>query len=175
MGLFVRSIRSIFIMLTACILANCASIHTTHDLQLQQKCHQLKGEMVSSLACPTSMEQRDGEFCLVAEKTQFTAKAPSLDMIFFNGCTAGVADYDAVFFESCYTHDLCYHHEPVTNGKTKTQCDFEFYQNMKQQCENRDDQKRCLIMAKLFFEGVEHFGEQSWNCSNTLNSELIIR
>ena len=97
----------------------------------------------------------------------------NLRVCFFYGCTAGIADYDAVFFDECLTHDMCYHHEPATNGKLKSQCDANFYQSMKLKCDRREDKKRCLVMAKLFYEGVEHFGDKSWQCSDLVNDDLL--
>ncbi|NVK25148.1 MAG: hypothetical protein HWE10_09490 [Gammaproteobacteria bacterium] len=146
------------------LLSACTAAPISHQQQLKNTCKNKGGDIVTELTCPTSQEVRDGEFCLL--------KNSANEMVFFNGCTAGIADYDAVFFNQCLAHDLCYHHEPATNGKSKNTCDQEFYQAMEKHCEKRSDTKRCLLMAKLFYEGVEHFGESSWQCSNLSNKEL---
>lgn len=130
-----------------------------HDAQLQRACDFYQGQMVDQIICPTTKVKREGAFCKVNGSNE--------PLVFFNGCTAGFGNYEDVFFSACLQHDLCYHHEPVTSGKNKAQCDDEFYQQMKNLCLlEKDNSKRCRAAAKVFYKGVKGFGENSWQCSN---------
>lgn len=124
---------------------------------LQEKCSafdEQKAEIVRTINCPQSGEVREGRYCSFKKAEK---------LVFFNGCTGISGEYADFFFESCFDHDLCYHHEPSFSGKTKEDCDNAFYADMKLKC---GDDKSCKVRAYTFYLAVKSFGEKSWECSN---------
>ena len=126
------------------------------SMQLVSSCIVDGGRIVSSLTCPTSGRERDGYFCKLD------------DGRFYNGCTASVAGYGETFFEACKTHDHCYHHEPISTGRSKEECDDQLYIDMLSICESTDESFTCELMAAAFYQAVDKFGDNSWQCSDTL-------
>lgn len=123
---------------------------------LKISCHKNGGKIVNQYKCPISKKNREGQFCLIKIGE------------FYNGCTGLDSGYGEIFFEACRTHDYCYHHEPITTGKMKTTCDFEFLDNLLAICDKRPDLRVCRLAAKGIYKAVDYFGNSSWGCSNTI-------
>ncbi|ESO88230.1 hypothetical protein LOTGIDRAFT_165658 [Lottia gigantea] len=75
---------------------------------------------------------------------------------FSNGCSTpfnGPLFYKTSFTPACDRHDVCYKCG-VTYGKTRSQCDKHFHQNMKTICRRRYSgfkTIRCKIAAKIYY------------------------
>lgn len=125
------------------------------EFLLERACHADGGQIVESLTCPQSKVERVGGFCILENNS------------FYNGCSASIGGYGDIFFAACRVHDFCYHHEPASYGKQKSTCDKEFYQNMQEICQNRNDLNYCYYYANLFYYAVDKRGQKSWDCSNS--------
>lgn len=127
---------------------------------LRDFCATHGGEIVTQWTCPTSGVKREDRFCRLLSAT-------GVPMV-VNGCTGGSGEFSDLLFESCVLHDLCYHHEPNSNGKSKAHCDSAFYRNSMAICKNIQDQEyreRCEGTAGAFYMAVRMFGKNSWQCS----------
>jgi len=69
------------------------------------------------------------------------------------------------FGKCCESHDFCY----PTCLKPKAVCDFEFYQCMACSCygsyDNAFTEEFCLLIACLYYQGVDHFGCSAYAAS----------
>ncbi len=124
---------------------------------LQKDCAHRGGKMISSWACPSVDWLREGPFCEIKDRN-------GVSMV-FNGCDVNIAGYGEIFYSACVEHDLCYHHEPVTSGRDKFQCDIRLYGDMMAICRQSHSPRRCEFMAHVYYEGVKLGGERSWSCS----------
>jgi hypothetical protein len=132
---------------------------TLHQIQLRSFCASKKGELRNEWRCPQTPERiRQGQFCFFKDEKD--------QLLVTNGCTGAskTGEYGALFINACIEHDLCYHHEPIESGLDKIDCDQQFYSRLKTVC-RKVDSKRCLAVAKAFYEAVENKGESSWRCS----------
>lgn len=130
---------------------------STNDVYLEQLCTKQGGEIVSGWTCPHSGRQRSGFYCRVKNSR-------GAEQV-YNGCTGTVGSVGQQFFPACVLHDLCYHNEPGVSGKSKTDCDQEFYENMKKICRSTSNSYSCQSLAWTFFQTVARVGNASWNCS----------
>ena len=67
------------------------------------------------------------------------------------------------FSASCRTHDRCY--EVCDGTKTRRECDFEFYEDLKQACReglSGFQYRLCKKKAKLYRYSVEKFGGEQY-------------
>lgn len=125
---------------------------------LVQKCNEMNGELVNKWTCPASGRRRSGDMCHALDENNVS--------MYFDGCSGSFDNYGDVFFNACVTHDLCYHHEPASNGLTKIECDNQFYYNMENICKmTRAGDQPCLKAAQAFYSAVAIFGGTSWMCS----------
>lgn len=136
---------------------------------LKKKCHDVGGKMVSQFTCPQSGTTRYNSECIISDVDG--------NMIFFDGCSGTIGNYDVVFYKACVHHDLCYHHEPSTSGLDKRDCDSQFYWEMRAICKKeRANNPACIDAARLFYNAVDLFGLSSWTCSkqvaNYRNSDV---
>ncbi|VDI13923.1 Hypothetical predicted protein [Mytilus galloprovincialis] len=85
---------------------------------------------------------------------------------YINGCSLPFHMpffYKQKFTPSCNLHDMCYKCV-IHFGKTKADCDSEFYQNMKTACNSLSkrfllpDHAACKASALTFYESVKGFG-----------------
>ncbi|AZZ38180.1 hypothetical protein CIK05_15685 [Bdellovibrio sp. qaytius] len=128
------------------------------DQQLTDYCLQTGGEIVSQWTCPANGALHSGETC---KQTNTSGQ-----VMYFNGCSAPEGKYKTLFFKACIIHDLCYHHEPQTNGKSKTDCDDQFLANMKQTCKVTNPfNLECGIVAQTFYAAVNTAGDSAFACS----------
>ncbi len=128
------------------------------DQQLVEYCTLTGGEIVSEWTCPATGSVKMGEAC----KQKNAAGQP----MYFNGCSAPEGRYKTLFFKACVIHDLCYHHEPATNNKSKADCDNQFLTNMKKICKTTNPfSLECGIVAQTFYAAVDNAGDAAFTCS----------
>ncbi len=126
-------------------------------LLLFDLCDRQGGKIVENWTCPNSGKVRSGYFCHVQNKD-------GQEQI-YNGCTNSIGGGGTKFFQACVIHDLCYHNEPRVSGRTKEQCDQNFYHQMKTICDQDQDSGNCKALAWTFYQAVSHFGSSSWSCA----------
>lgn len=128
------------------------------DQQLVDYCLQTGGEVVQQWTCPATGNIRTGEVC---------KQSNSLGQVmYFNGCSAPEGKYKTLFFRACIIHDLCYHHEPTTNNKSKLNCDDQFLANMKKICKTTGVLNfECGLVAQTFYAAVVKGGDAAFSCS----------
>lgn len=128
------------------------------DPQLIQYCTQTGGEVVQQWTCPATGAVRNGETC--------KQKNAQGQVMYFNGCSAPEGKYKNLFFKACIIHDLCYHHEPQTNGKSKIDCDNQFLADMKRICKVTNPfSLECGVVAQTFYSAVANAGDSAFTCS----------
>lgn len=125
--------------------------------QLKEYCSKIGGEIIREWKCPNTLDLRKGEFC--RQKNDLGQE------LVFNGCSAPDGKYKEVFFKACIIHDLCYHHEPVTTGKSKQECDDDFLANMKKVCQQTGGGGSCQFTAQAYYLAVTKGGETAFWCS----------
>lgn len=128
------------------------------DQQLADYCSQTGGEVVPGWTCPATGVVKNGNIC---KRNNYAGQT-----MYFNGCSAPDGKYKTLFFKACIIHDLCYHHEPQTNGKSKIDCDNQFLANMKKICRTTNPFSfECGAAAQTFYAAVESAGEAAFMCS----------
>lgn len=128
------------------------------DQQLVDYCLQTGGEVVQQWTCPATGSIRTGEAC---KQTNSLGQ-----VMYFNGCSAPEGKYKTLFFRACIIHDLCYHHEPTTNNKSKSNCDDQFLANMKKICKTTGILNfECGLVAQTFYTAVVKGGDVAFSCS----------
>lgn len=134
------------------------SILSNDDL-LSKYCKKYKGVIQKKYACPKSGLTIPFLFCV--------KKRDNLPDLFFDGCTGPTGGNAELFYSSCIEHDLCYHREPSTNGKTQKMCDDELLESLSSACNTLDNSKSCLGWAKTMYRAVRLFGKLAYNCANS--------
>jgi len=124
---------------------------------LVQKCKEMHGQIVNHWTCPYSGDERNDMHCVIRDNESRP--------MYFNGCSYSYGNYGEVFFQACVYHDLCYHHEPVSSGLKKEDCDSRFYNNMFAICDRRPKDTGCADAARWFYSAVASFGGTPWICS----------
>ncbi|MES2802353.1 MAG: phospholipase A2 [Bdellovibrionota bacterium] len=126
--------------------------------QLVDYCTQTGGEVVPEWTCPATGSVKMGEAC--------KQKNSSGQEMYFNGCSAPEGKYKNLFFKACIVHDLCYHHEPTTNNKSKADCDNTFLADMKKICKAINPLSlECGIVAQTYYAAVANAGDAAFSCS----------
>ena len=125
---------------------------------LERYCEQLGGKVVNKFKCPKSKLTIPLYFCVykTAEKKR----------MFFDGCTGPSGGHMSLFFPQCIKHDYCYHHEPISNGRTQKECDEEMRDGMLDLCEKAKDPKKCRRWALNMYVAVRSFGKIAYECAN---------
>ena len=149
-------------ILVSLMVTFCVTLSVFADQQLAQYCVQTGGEVVKEWTCPATGTLRIGATC--------KQKNALGQVMFFNGCSAPGGKYKTFFFKACIIHDLCYHHEPQTNGKSKADCDKQFLTDMKSICNttnsfNLELSLECGIAAQTFYLAVAKAGDSAFTCS----------
>ena len=128
------------------------------DKQLTDYCVGTGGTVVPEWTCPATGDLKVGEAC---KQTNSAGQ-----VMYFNGCSAPEGKYKTLFFKACIIHDLCYHHEPQTTGKSKLNCDDQFLVDMKKICKTTNPMSfECGIVAQTFYAAVVNAGESAFMCS----------
>lgn len=127
---------------------------------LQDFCLKEEGAYVKGFTCPQSRIRLFHEVCYFESETQ--------DLLFTDGCTGPNGGFGDDFFLSCVKHDLCYHHEPATNGKDRKFCDDQFRENLLENCKSVDAERRssCELWAKIMSGAVRTVGGIAFRCEN---------
>lgn len=125
---------------------------------LKKFCDKYAGEVRFGFTCPKSKIPLPLNMCTF--KNQYGEKQ------FFDGCTGPTGGFKELFYPACITHDLCYHHEPASSGKTQEYCDQLFYELMQESCQKTPQKKKCLRWAKSLFNIVRKIGKAAYHCEN---------
>ena len=142
-----------FFLITITLFALAAE---ANDL-LEHFCALEGGDVVNELTCPKSKIPLPWKFCVF--------KNGQGDRLFFNGCTGPSGGHSALFYPACIQHDHCYHHEPVSNGLSRRDCDERFLVQLSERCELAADQENCLFWARTMFRAVRTGGFAAFNCA----------
>lgn len=147
-----KKVLALFVAITAVTAAALA------DQQLVNYCVKTGGEVVQQWTCPATGSIKSGEAC---KQTNSQGQ-----VMYFNGCSAPEGKYKTLFFKACIIHDLCYHHEPATNNKSKADCDNQFFTNMKKICKTTGVLNiECGLAAQTFYTAVVKGGDTAFSCS----------
>lgn len=154
----IRKLTTILMFLFAA--ATHADNSSKENLYLANYCKNLDGKIITKYVCPETGVVRNEDFCIFPNEYG--------QNLIFNGCNSDNQNgYRIHFFKACILHDLCYHSEPKVSGKTKTDCDKMFKENMLQICRENDLQEHfmCKTMARIYYKAVASSkGEPSWLC-----------
>lgn len=113
--------------------------------------------MQDSYACPKSGLVIRWDFCV--------AQSPKGETLFTDGCTGPSGGHSELFYPACIKHDFCYHHEPVTSGKTRKDCDQEFLAETLKLCNQSENPQKCEVWAYSMYSALRGFGELAFNCA----------
>lgn len=127
--------------------------------QLEDLCLKNSGKLTKSYKCPKSklkLPIRTCEYQNELYETQFV-----------NGCSGPSGGHKEIFFKACIKHDLCYHHEPSSNGLKRKSCDKLFLEIAIKSCdEQAKDKKKCHKWAKLMYRALRIVGTPAFHCEN---------
>ncbi len=130
-----------------------------HADQLQDYCIEKKGKILKKYKCPKTkltLRIRTCEFENDYGETQFV-----------NGCSGPSGGHKEIFFKACIKHDLCYHHEPSTNGNTRKDCDQLFLNIATESCDaEAKDKKKCKNWAKRMYRALRVIGGPAYHCAD---------
>lgn len=133
--------------------------HVAYSNPLELACEDVGGKIKRTYVCPKS------KIFLPMKTCEFTP-ADNITR-FFNGCSSITGGHRDIFTPACILHDLCYHHEPATNGMSRKECDREFYTNLRQACnDSARNIKKCKRWAKFLYRGVRTVGWAAYHCAN---------
>ena len=132
------------------------------DSVLEKFCSRYNGEVKFGFTCPKTKLPLPLKMC------HFTNSQGEKN--FFDGCTGPAGGFTETFYPACIRHDLCYHHEPVTNGKDQAYCDKLFYDIMVESCKGNAKEQKCLKWAKRLYVVVQSVGKLAFHCENTPGS-----
>ncbi|MEC7276152.1 MAG: phospholipase A2 [Bdellovibrionota bacterium] len=121
-------------------------------------CSQLGGRVEQGFKCPKTWFRSPGKVCYFENSYG--------EELFTDGCTGPTGGFKDLFLSSCVKHDLCYHHEPATNGLTRKECDDQFEKDLLESCEMSDKKKRCQRWAKTMVSAVRPFGGLAYRCED---------
>lgn len=138
---------------------------TTAQASVEELCQEVGGTIQKGYKCP------DTSFPLLSKVCFF--KNDYGDTHFTDGCTGPSGGHRDLFSKACLKHDLCYHHEPATSGKTQKQCDREFLENMLAACVDAKSYRRCERWAKVMYRTLRVFGGLAYRCDNTPVTDYI--
>jgi hypothetical protein len=129
---------------------------------LFDSCRELGGTVYKSHKCPKTGIVLPINTCRF--ENEFGEKQ------FFNGCSGPSGGHKELFFPSCITHDLCYHHEPATNGYSQKKCDLLLLDNLKTVCEDKAlNIMKCKRWANIMYRALRIIGKPAFHCSNSIS------
>lgn len=136
----------------------CLSTSVNADL-LVEACKNVGGTVYKGYKCPKSKIPLPIKTC--EYKNEDGIKQ------FFNGCSGPSGGHTKLFYPACIKHDLCYHHEPISNGLGQSKCDYQLLDGMLKACEeDAVDLQRCKKWARIMYRGVRIIGKPAFHCAN---------
>ncbi len=137
----------------------CFSISSSQANLLNQYCKKYNGSIRNSYQCPKSKIPLPIKTCTFKNKNGIEQ--------FFNGCSGPSGGHSKLFSPACIKHDLCYHHEPISNGYGQSKCDYNFLQGMLDACSRTaKNLKACQKWARIMYRGVRIIGKPAFHCAN---------
>lgn len=131
---------------------------------LEDFCSEKEGQILTKYQCPKS------RLTLPVKTCEY--RNVQGDKLFVNGCTGPSGGFESIFFTACLRHDLCYHHEPATNGLDRKDCDKAFLDSTLKACENNvTDEKeaeKCRSWANIMFLALRVIGAPAFHCSDSV-------
>ena len=125
---------------------------------LEAYCKELGGEVRRTYQCPKTKLKFNFGFCVFTNDHGIEQ--------FFDGCTGPDGGHTELFYPHCIRHDLCYHHEPISNGLKQRDCDKEFRDGLLKSCEGAKSRRKCHAWARTMYRAVRMFGTLAYNCAN---------
>lgn len=132
---------------------------------LEQFCHERGGELEKGYKCPKT------SFPLLTDVCFFENSQKEIH--FTDGCTGPSGGHNSLFLESCIKHDLCYHHEPASNGLKQKDCDKAFLNNLLMACEKAENIRKCNKWAQIMYKSLRVFGGLAYRCDDKKVSTYI--
>ena len=128
--------------------------------QLEQFCDKMKGDIVRSFTCPKSKLKLAIKTCIYQNN--------SYDKLFVNGCSGPTGGFKKDFFRACIAHDLCYHHEPSTSGRSQKSCDQTFLNIALVKCSRYSGEKSkdCKRWANSMYYSLRVIGRPAFHCAD---------
>jgi hypothetical protein len=127
--------------------------------ELSRACSDRNGVVKSRYTCPKSNIPLPIKTCVYENSYGETQ--------FFNGCSGPSGGHGKLFYNSCIKHDLCYHHEPATNGFSQKTCDKNLLSNMNSACDGgAKNIARCKKWARILYRGLRIVGAPAYHCAN---------
>ena len=144
----------IFCLLTTNVMAK--------DLLLES-CQKRNGHIKKAHFCPKSKIPIPARTCFYQNQDD--------EYEFFNGCSGPTGGFKEIFYPTCIKHDLCYHNEPRSNGRSQKSCDLEFLRNLQTACKTKTDKTAsCLKWAKSLYRALRIIGKPAYHCANNLRN-----
>lgn len=128
-------------------------------------CEKLGGHLDKGFKCPNTSFPLLSHVCFF--KNTFGEEH------FTDGCTGPSGGHNSLFLESCVKHDLCYHHEPASTGKSRKECDDEFFNNLMDKCRIANDSEKCERWARTMVKALRVFGGLAYKCDNSAVTSYI--
>ena len=129
------------------------------ELDLETFCQIKDGEIKEKFKCPKT------SFPLLTPVCHFSNSSGQTH--FTDGCTGPTGGHRDLFLKSCIAHDLCYHHEPSSSGKTQKDCDLEFRSNLLKACSSAENYEACEKWAKTMYSALRIFGSLAYRCDDS--------
>lgn len=127
--------------------------------QLDSYCIERQGVISKKYKCPKSRLKLPVKTC------EYTNDLGELQ--FVNGCSGPSGGFKKNFFNACIAHDLCYHHEPSSNGYSRKDCDQLFLEKALIGCEGEGKkQKKCQRWAKTMYRSLRVIGGPAFHCAD---------
>lgn len=130
-----------------------------HADQLEDYCKQRDGQIYKSYKCPKSKLKLPVRTC------EYTSEDGTIQ--FVNGCSGPSGGHSELFFDACIKHDLCYHHEPSTNGFDRKYCDQLFLDIALKSCDQAPKKKSCERWAKIMYNSLRVIGGPAFHCADS--------
>ncbi|GEM_PF-2474674 len=135
----------------------------TIQADFESLCFDLNGTLEKGHKCPNTSVPLLTKVCFFENEYG--------ESHFTDGCTGPSGGHNKLFLKSCVKHDLCYHHEPMSSGKTQKQCDIEFRDNIFKACLEAPDRSKCEKWARLMYKSLRAFGSLAYRCDNKFVSD----
>ncbi|MBC75631.1 MAG: hypothetical protein CME64_06415 [Halobacteriovoraceae bacterium] len=144
-----------FLIVTICVLF----LQSSHADLLDDFCDNKNGKLFTWYQCPKS------KLPLRIKTCEYHNSYGELE--FVNGCSGPTGGHDKLFFPACVQHDLCYHHEPATNGKGQKYCDVRMLNQLLKICDEKAQNIiRCQKWARFMYRSLRVIGKPAFHCAN---------